>query len=703
MNQPSFTSKNQPDRRAVRNRVLLMVLLTFILCVVLVMRMSNLQLRDYERFSTRSEDNRIHSCPISPTRGVIYDNKGKILAGNVTSYNLVVLRHQVKDYDALFEQVRQYVTLSDDELNYFIRSRRTVDRCDHVILKSRLSDEEIAILSANRPFLEGVEIEASLIRDYPLIEEFSHSVGYIGSINERDQEFIVEQYAKQKGVLNNDNSNNSLNDILKSPIIDVKRLALQEYAGTNIIGKVGIEKQYEKVLLGQPGISIAETNYRGKLIRELDRIQPVPGKDLHLFLDSHVQHIALNELENSRLKIEQQANTQERERFKNDPSIALREIHVPTIRGSIVAIDVQTGGIVAMISNPSFDPNPFVTGYGVAAYNELNTSVDKPFLNRSINGKYAPASTIKPFIGLGAVDTNVVSWTDKYHSTGVYSLENASDKRDWKKGGHGKIDLRQAIIESVNTYFYDTAFRMTVEPIHDTLENFGLGQVTAFDIYGDNSGLNPSREWKKSRYNESWYAGDTVNLAIGQGYFQVTPMQMAIATAVMARKGKWFTPRLVDYIVDNKGNVEVVNPPAPREDYVLNDPTNWDKMHEAMEQVIYNPKGTAKIVNTPDLKYRIAGKTGTGQNVSLSEDVDYSDTAVASRTRDNAWFISFAPSDNPKLAIAIILENADHGGSVAAPIARKMFDAYLLDEKGQLKDFSILEIDSTVNEELNNE
>jgi len=647
--------------------------------------MHNLQIKEFERYSTRSEDNRIHSCPIAPTRGVIYDADGEILAGNVTSFNLVVLRHQVKNYEKLFQQVRQYVELTDDEIEYFKKTRGTVDRCEYVILKSRLSDEEIAILSANRPFLEGVEIEASLIRDYPFIEEFAHSVGYIGSINDRDQAYIVEQYVKRQGVIDTQKDSASIGEILDRSLINFEKLAMQQYGGTNIIGKIGIEKEYEASLLGTPGTRIAEMNNRGKLIRELERIPAEQGQSLHLFLNKQVQQTALNELENSRLKIEEKAKAQELARFQEDPTVPLKDIHVPTIRGSIVAIDVETGGIVVMISNPSFDPNPFVTGYGIKEYNALNTSIDKPFLNRSINGLYAPASTIKPFIGLGAVDNDFLTWDGKYHSTGIYELNNAKPKKDWKKGGHGMVDLQQAIIESVNTFFYDTAFRMTLEPIHNTMANFGLGQVSAFDVYGDSAGLNPSRDWKRKTYKEGWYAGDTVNLGIGQGYFLVSPMQMAIATTIMARKGKWFSPRLVNYTVDANGNRKFITPASPREDYVLNDPSNWDKMHKAMEQVIYHPKGTAKIINTPDLKYKIAGKTGTGQNVALSDESDYIDTQVGSRTRDNAWFVSFAPSDNPKLAIAIILENSDHGGSVAAPIARKMFDAYLLDSNGQLK------------------
>ncbi|MCJ8312588.1 MAG: penicillin-binding protein 2 [Saccharospirillaceae bacterium] len=674
MNHQSFSPSNHPDKRSIRNRVLLMLLLTFILSTVLVMRLHTLQVKDYERYSTRSEDNRIHSCPIAPTRGVIYDVNGEILAGNVTSFNLVVLRHKIRNDEKLFEEVKKYVDLSDDEIAHFKRKKDYVGLCDFVILKSRLSDIEIAVLSANRPFLKGVEIEASLIRNYPFNEYFAHSVGYIGSRNDRDNKRIDEN------------------------------LATKQYIGTKIIGKTGLEKEYEPLLLGAPGNMIAEVNSNGRIIRELNREHPKTGKNLHLFLDSKVQLTALNELENSRLKIEKKAQAQERARFEKDPSKPFREIHVPNIKGAIVAIDVKTGGIVAMISNPSFDPNPFVTGYGFKAYQVLSESKDKPFLNRASRGTYAPASTIKPFIGLGAVDKGFVSWDKKFNSTGFYELKNGNSKKDWKKGGHGLIDLQQAITESVNTYFYDVAYRMKLEPIHETLANFGLGQVTAHDIYADLPGLNPSRQWKKDNRKQSWYPGDTVNLGIGQGYFLVSPMQMAIATTIMARKGKWFSPRLVDYYVEADGTVITVSPPPAREDYVLNDQRNWDKMHKAMEQVIYNSKGTAKIINTKDLKYRIAGKTGTGQNVSLSDESHYIDTQIGSKTRDNAWFVSFAPADNPRLAIAIILENSDHGGSVAAPIARKMFDAYLLNENGQLKDFSTIdEVEPQINIQMENE
>jgi len=573
-----------------------------------------LQVVEHEKHQALSDNNRLEVLAIAPIRGLIYDRNGELLAENLPSHTLSVVVERTKDVDDLMLQLRQLIDISDEQVKRFYRRLRQYRRpFDPIPLKIKLSEQEIAILAANRIFLEGVLVEAELIRQYPHGEAFAHVLGNVGRINEKE----------------------------------LQTLDVGAYAGIRFIGKQGIERQYEEVLLGKAGFQRVETNARGRVLNVLEKQAPIPGANLHLQLDIALQLKAFELLEGK--------------------------------RGAVVAIEPKSGGILALVSQPSFDPNLYVTGFPSVLYNQLRDSPDKPFLNRAVRGQYPAASTIKPFIGLAGVDGGFTSWTSTINDKGWFQIPN-DDRiyRDWKRGGHGIVNLTDAIEESVDTYFYELAYKMKVEPIYEMLNNFGFGVNTAWDIYNPSIGNNPSRQWKKDKHGFSWYAGDTVNLGIGQGYMLATPTQVAIATGVLANNGEWMMPRLI--LHSNDAQLLDI-PDKARENIILNDEANWDKMHHAMTEVLYGKKGTARRAGAGS-QYTIAGKTGTAQvaEIKRDENGDPLDD-VPDRLKDHAWFMSFAPTDDPQIALAVVVENGGSGSSVAAPIARALMDEYLLREK----------------------
>ncbi len=608
----SLNNKELEIRLFMRRMMVAFVFVAFLL-LVLVSRLFFLQIIEHDKHQSLSDKNRLEVLAIPPIRGLIYDRNGELLAENLPSHTLSIVAERVKDMDALITELQDLIDLSDDQVERFYKRLKQYRRpFEPIPLKIKLSEEEIAVLAANRIFMDGVIVEAELIRQYPFGEAFAHVLGYVGRINE-DEAQELDQGA---------------------------------YAGIRFIGKQGIERQYEDVLLGKAGYQRVETNARGRILNVLEKKAPVPGANLHLQLDRALQQKAYDLLEGK--------------------------------KGAIVAIEPKTGGILALVSRPSYDPNLYVTGFPSVLYNELRDSPDKPFLNRAIRGQYPAASTIKPFIGIAGVDEGMTTWTATKNDNGKFSLPN--DDRiyhDWKRGGHGIVNLTDAIEESVDTYFYDLAYKMTLEPIHQTLDDFGFGKNTAWDIYNPFVGNNPTRQWIKDRHGRSWYAGDTVNLGIGQGFMLTTPTQLAIATAVMANKGEWMTPRLLLYSNDET----LLNiPPKAQDDVILNDPSNWDKMHFAMQEVLYGKKGTAKWIAV-DAPYRFAGKTGTAQVAKIDRDENGDAVGdVPDHLKDHALFIAFAPVDNPQIALAVVVEHGGGGSSVAAPIARQLLDEYLLRE-----------------------
>lgn len=612
----AFASLNnkEVERRLFRGRMNFAFFIVSFVLVSLLSRFFYLQILDHEKYDSLSDRNRLEVLPIAPIRGLIYDRNGELLAKNLPSHTLSIVIERTDDVDELIEKLKTLVDLSDDQISRFYR-RLTQHRrpYDPVPLKIKLTEQEIAILAAERFFLEGVQVEAELIRQYPESEAFAHVIGYVGRINTEELE----------------------------------TLDVGAYAGIRFIGKQGVEREYEKELLGKAGYQRVETNARGRIINVIEKKAPVPGANIHLHLDSELQRFAYELLEGK--------------------------------KGAIVAIEPETGGILAMVSRPSYDPNLYVTGFPTVLYNELRDSPDKPFLNRTIRGQYPPASTLKPFIGLAAVNEGVVNWNTKYKSTGSFQLPNDERLyRDWKSGGHGLVDMEDAIAESVDTYFYDVAYRLTLEPIHDMLAQFGFGQETSWDLYNPFTGINPTRDWKKDRHRFSWYAGDTVNLGIGQGYMLATPMQLAIATAVLAEKGKWTLPRLILHSND-ESLMELPEQALP--DIKLNDEAHWDKMNDAMMAVMYGTKGTARRAGYQSV-YNIAGKSGTAQLAHIQRDENGDALGdVPDHLKDHALFIGFAPVEDPKIAIAVVVENGGGGSSIAAPMVRQLMDQYLLREK----------------------
>jgi penicillin-binding protein 2 len=486
-----------------------------------------------------------------------------------------------------------------------------------VPLKSKLTDEEVAILAANRYRLPGVEVKARLFRNYPAGEGLSHVIGYIGRINDRDFDNLRESG--------------------KAP----------NYKGGTHIGKVGLEQYYEDILHGRTGFEQMETDSAGRAVRILSQTPPVAGHDLILNLDLELQRVA--------------------------------EYVFGDYRGGLVAIDPNNGGVLAMVSKPGFDPNLFVDGIDPATWKELNESIDTPMVNRPLRGIYPPGSTIKPFMALAALELGLRKASDAIADPGYYSLPGSGHRyRDWKKGGHGIVDLHKSVVQSCDTYYYRLAVDMGVERMHDFLAGFGFGAKSGVDLQNESSGLLPSKEWKQKRFKQPWYMGETVIAGIGQGYHLATPMQLAAATATLANGGTFYRPRLVRAVRHSETRDERPIPPEVGWKVALH-PEHVAKIREAMVDVL-KPGGTA-VVAGMGAPYAIAGKTGTAQVVGIRQGAKYDEKRVVERHRDHALFVAFAPAEAPRIAVAVMVENGGHGGSTAAPMARAVFDYYLLGKK----------------------
>lgn len=423
---------------------------------------------------------------------------------------------------------------------------------------------------------------------------------------------------------------------------DLEEVDRSQYAGTYYIGKSGIERQYEEVLHGKVGVQTVETNARGRVLSVLDETLPQQGKSLELHLDSDLQYAAMRALSG--------------------------------FRGSIVAIEPETGGILAIVSTPSFDPNLFVSGIDSKTYKELITSRDLPMFNRSIRGNYPPASTIKPFMALAGLEADVVTPSTTITDPGWYQLPN-DDRlyRNWKRTGHGTVDMNTAIVVSNDTYFYDLAYNLGIDRIHPFMSRFGFGKNTALDIPQASSGLMPSRDWKQANRKMPWFPGETLSVGIGQGYWHATPLQIATSMAVLANRGKWVQPRMVKSI---DGEPIPLKTPETPENIILSDDAYWDQVIQAMVDVVHSHRGTARQIGR-NIDYIMAGKTGTAQVKSIKQDEVYDESKLAERYHDHAMFAGFAPAEDPKIALAVIVENAGSGSATAAPIARLVFDAYL--------------------------
>jgi penicillin-binding protein 2 len=595
------------DGRVFAGRALLAAVLVVLALAVVLGRLAKLQITDHEHFTTLSQENRVKLQPLPPTRGLIYDAKGVMLADNFASYSLDLTLEKVQDRDATIAELRNLIPIDDKDIRRFDRLRAQGRRFEPVPLRLNLNEEEVARVSVNAHRFPGVGIGVQLLRYYPLGVYTAHVLGYVGRISERE----------------------------------VEQLDPAAYSGTNYIGKGGVEKAYEETLRGQVGYQQVEVNAKGRVLRVLEDQSPRSGRDLHLYLD-----IAL-----------QQAATAALGKF----------------RGAVVAMDPRNGGVLAMVSNPSFDPNPFVEGIGSEEYAALRDDPDHPLFNRAVRGQYPPGSTAKPFVALGGLATGTITFGRSKFCPGAYQLPGSSHRyRDWRKGGHGTVAMEQAIVQSCDVYFYDLAHDMGIDRLHDFLANFGFGAKTGVDVAGELPGLLPSREWAQRTRKQPWFAGETLIVGIGQGSFLATPVQLASATAAMANRGRLIQPRVVRATsAPGAGPKEPL--PLAMTKVPVTDRRQWSDLIQGMTQVV--ERGTAKRIRTP--AYKIAGKTGTAQVFTVGQKESYRESHVPERMRDHALFVAFAPVDDPQIAVAVIVENGGHGGSVAAPIARKVMDAYL--------------------------
>lgn len=601
------------EARLFAQRVFASAALVLVLFVVLIARFYSLQVVQHSDYVTQSDANRIHVQPVPPTRGLIYDRKGVLLADNRPSFTLTLVRERIADLTATLNLLREIVGISDSDVAEFHKALSQRRRpFEAVPLKYRLNEEDIARIAVNEYRLDGVEVSAQLVRNYPYDDLFAHLVGYAGRINQRElRGFDPATYRR--------------------------------YSGTHSIGKVGLERTYELDLLGEVGDEHIETNAHGRVLRVLQRSAPQPGEDLHLFVDAELQQVAYEALDGR--------------------------------RGSVIALDVNTGGVLAMVSAPGYDPNLFVTGISHQAYRELSESIDLPLFNRSIQGQYPPGSTIKPVMALAGLHSGLVTRETTVPDPGFYRLPNDDRRyREWKRGGHGKnVNLHKAIVESCDIYFYDLSYRMGIDIMHSFGSYFGLGAQTGIDMPGERNGIWPSREWKRQERGLPWFPGDSLNASIGQGFVLTTPLQLAVMTATLASRGEQKIPRLVARVGDNSTGPTVVSK-------LEVDSAHWDHVIDSMKDVVHGAHGTARIISR-GLKYRMAGKTGTAQVVGIAQGEEYDRELVAERNRDHALFIGFAPVENPRIAVAVIVENGEAGSSTAGPVARRVIDAYMEQEQ----------------------
>lgn len=599
------------ESRTFNERAAIALALVVVMIFVILARLVYLQIISHDHFTTLAEDNRVSIVPIPPTRGLIYDRNGIILAQNLPSFSLEIVPERTHDVDVTISELAKIIEISDDHIKGFKKQLQQKSAFRSIPLRTHLNDVEVARIAASRHRFPGVEIEARLVRDYPYSHLTAHVIGYVGRIN----------------------------------VNELQKVDPSNYSATHHIGKLGVEKFYEDVLHGTVGFKNIETNVVGRTIRTLGQTAPLPGNNLHLTLD---------------IKLQQAANK------------ALGK-H----RGAVIAIDPRNGEILAMVSKPSYDPNPFVVGIDSKSYRALQDNIDKPLFNRTLKGQYPPGSTIKPLIGLAGLESGITKPHSSLFCPGWFSLKGDDHKyRDWKKFGHGTTSLEKAIIESCDVFFYDLALNLGIDAMSDYLSHFGLGKKTNVDLPGELSGILPSSHWKRQKKGLPWYTGETLISGIGQGYNLTTPLQLASATATLASRGLYSQPHIVQSS-SSTPNSEPLPVTFKQEDrhHIATD-HHWEYMVNSMVKVVHSIRGTARTISE-EIPFKIAGKTGTAQVFGIKQDEKYVKEDIAERLHDHALFIAFAPADKPEIAIAVIVENGGSGGSVAAPVARKVIDAYM--------------------------
>lgn len=600
------------ERHLFQNRAIFAAVLCVLALSVLALRMAYLQVVYHQHYSSLATNNRVSLKAVAPTRGLIFDRNGVVLAQNIPTFTLEIIQERVEDLSYTLDELAALIPISEDDRERFEHERRRTRRFNPVPLRFRLSDEEVAVVSINLHRLPGVEINSTLTRHYPLADLTAHTVGYVGRISERDLQEI-------------DTSN---------------------YAATRHIGKIGVERSHEHLLHGRVGREQVETNARGRILQILHREPPQPGHNLYLNIDIALQQEAMAA-------------------FAGE-------------RGALVAIEPGSGAVLALVSVPSYDPNLFINGISQAAFRELSDSRDQPLFNRALRGQYPPGSTTKPILGLAGLELNEITSLDSVVCPGWFSLPGDDHRyRDWRREGHGPIGVTRSIVESCDVFFYDLSLKLGIDRMSSYIAQFGFGQRTGLDIGGEASGLLPSREWKRRVKREPWYPGETLITSIGQGFNLATPLQLANATATLGNRGKHMQPFVVQAVQDPASGEKTRFEPIQLHQVPIQDPGNWWRIDRAMVRSVEEPAGTARSISR-GLQYRIAGKTGTAQVFGLAQDQEYVEEEIAKRLRDHALFVAYAPSDDPKIAVALIVENGGGGGRTAAPIARRVMDRYLL-------------------------
>lgn len=628
MNQAVPFKNHWKEQRLFLSRLIAAGIIILLFTGVLVSRLFQLQIVEHQQFAAMSQGNRLRIEPLAPTRGLIFDRNGVVLAENLPTWELVVIPEEVADLDVALDALEALGLVDPDDRNgltELVRSHRGFER----VKLRNLTEEEAARFAVRRHRFPGIDIREGLVRSYPYGEAVAHALGYVASI---------------------------------SPA-DLRRIERSEYAASFNIGKTGVERSYEQLLHGVVGYRQQVVNAPGRVLFDpaantglagagasptgLETKWPIPGDNLILAIDIRLQLAAAAAMEG--------------------------------VRGAVVAIDPTNGDVLAFFSAPSFDLNRFPTGLSRTDLRALTTDSDEPLFNRALAGTYPPGSVIKPFLALAALDYGVVDADHEIMCPGYFMLPGQSRRyRDWKPQGHGRMNLHQAIIESCDVYFYQLAVTLEIDSIDQFLRSFGFGVATGLDISGEARGIVPSREWKRSRFarpeEQIWFPGETVITGIGQGFTLVTPLQLAHANATLASRGKPFQPRLV--IGTENGMTGEVTLLEPRAQLTLDlDDADWQRIHDAMLGVTENIGGSAREVMA-GTAYRVAGKTGTVQVYSLAQDEEYDEENLEERLRDHGLFLAYAPAEAPSISLAVVVENRGGGSRTAAPIARQILDVY---------------------------
>ena len=605
--------RNHSAETALFMRRTIVVFLSILFAIgILITNLFYLQISSFENYQTRSNSNRISVQTIPPNRGLIYDRNGVILAENRPVYSLQVIANKTNDLKNDLKRLTELLSLTEAELEKFKSKNHYARSFKAITIRDQLTPKEVAVFTVNQHLFKGFSIQANLKRYYPFGNAFTHVLGYIAKINNKDLDKISERGERAR------------------------------YQGTHYIGKLGIEKYYEGILHGQPGQRQVEVDSWGKVLRTLQLTPPTPGKDIILNIDINLQMKAQSLLAD--------------------------------MRGSIIIMEAKTGAVLSLVSAPSYDPNLFVTGISSKQYKALLESKDRPLFNRATQGRYPPASTIKPQMALLALNEKVITEETKVKDPGWWIVPNTKRRfRDWKRWGHGIVDVFHAIEQSCDTFFYDTAYKLGIDRINPFMRLFGFGEYSGLDIAEETKAIMPSREWKSERFKKPWYDGDTISIGIGQGYWTVTPIQLTKATAILSRRGEIIKPHVLRSIVSNDDSFlpthEKMNP------IELNNERYWDIALSAMHGVTSKKTGTAHRAFT-GAEYTVAGKSGTAQVINIKEHEVYDADKINERHRDNAMFVAFAPYEDPEIVATVVLENAGGGSSHAAPIVRALFDEY---------------------------